>query len=185
VAGRAEEAVAVALAVALVVALAVAEDVALAVALGVALPKPSAPLNCRLHPAGSGWSLQDSAMVLMPGLGEALDEPLGRHSPLSSTSSELAQSGVSSPTTSPVCGSMLSPGSSWRFTPDCAKATDASIMVPSIDRPTNSSSFLKVSSSGGFPCYKYGRHEEPSRSSFGLSAISSMVFREKNFHALR
>ena len=46
--------------------------VGVAVVVGVALPKPSAPLNCRLHPAGSGWSLQDSAMVLMPGLAEAL-----------------------------------------------------------------------------------------------------------------
>lgn len=60
-------------AVALADAEALGEAVGLAVGVAVAvLPAPSAPLNCRLHPAGSGWSLQDSAMVLMPGLAEAL-----------------------------------------------------------------------------------------------------------------
>jgi hypothetical protein len=71
------------------VALAVAEDVALAEALADALGEPEAIE-----------------------VGEALDVLPGAHSPLSITSSNLAQSGVSSPTTSPVSESTLSPGSS-------------------------------------------------------------------------
>jgi hypothetical protein len=87
------------------------------------------------------------ALGVAEGVALALDEPLGRHSPLSSTSSELAQSGVSSPTTSPVSGSTLSPESSWRLTPDCAKATDANNSTPSMARPIISSDFLTVSPS--------------------------------------